>query len=317
MDILSELGLSSEGDIMQMQAKVQQRGIGKYIALGVVAFMAVVIGFGTLFSVSEYERCVVTTFGEYSRTATPGLNVKFPLVQGTQCWRTDLQSLSTPKDLNRGQGESTYTVDNQEVFVVFTVQYRIPPDQIKHIFANVQDLRPRLYQVAQDRLKSELGKVNTSYVAQKRGAIRDDLHTVLIEATKDLGVVIVDFQLNNIEYDETFKNAVKAAASARQTVEQREQERLQAEKTAATAVINAKGKADAVKLQGDAEAYAIRVRGEAEAKAIQAQADALRANPVLVELRKAEKWNGALPTQMIGSVMPWMNVDAAKPGSAK
>lgn len=283
--------------------------VGAWAVAGVITLALV---FSAAFNVYDYERCVVTTFGKYERTTNPGLNFKVPIVQGSQCWRTDLQSLITPRDLNKGWGESTYTVDNQEVFVHFTVQYRIPPDKIRHIFANVQDLRPRLYQIAQDRVKAELGKVNTSRVATQRGKIRDELHEVLIDATKDLGVVITDFQLNNIEYDDTFKKAVQAAASARQTVEQREQERLQEVKVAEKVVITAKGKADAVKLQGDAEAYAIRVKGEAEARAIQAQADALRANAQLVDLRKAEKWNGALPTQMIGSVMPWMNVDAPK-----
>ena len=105
---------------------------------------------------------------------------------------------------------------------------------------------------------------------------------------------------------------MKAAVSARANVETREQERQQEEKIAAKVVITAQGAAQSTKLRGDADAYAIRVKGEAEAKAIQAQADALRANPVLVDLRKAEKWNGALPTQMIGTVMPWMNVDAPK-----
>ena len=195
---------------------------------------------------------------------------------------------------------------------MFTIQYRIAPENIEYIYRNVQDLRPRLFQIAEDRLKSELGKVNTSHVAEQRGKLRDDIKKVMQEAVAGLKVEVVDFQLNNIEFDEAFKRAVIASATARQTVEQREQERLQSIKVAEKTVVEARGRADSVKLEGDAAAYAIRVKGEAEAKAIQAQADALKANPVLVELRKAEKWDGALPTQMLGTVMPWMNVDAAK-----
>jgi regulator of protease activity HflC (stomatin/prohibitin superfamily) len=277
-------------------------------ALSVIGVLAFFVMLGSFFTVGEYERDVVTRFGKYSWTAGPGLNFKVPIIDNTTTYRTDLLSLG-PSKL---PGLSTYTVDNQEVHVMFTIQYRIAPENIEYIYRNVQDLRPRLFQIAEDRLKSELGKVNTSHVAEQRGKLRDSIKKVMQQAVDGLKVEIVDFQLNNIEYDQAFKNAVIASATARQTVEQREQERQQAVKVAEGVVITAKGAADAVKLRGEAEAFAIRVKGEAEGKSILAQADALRANANLVDLRKAEKWNGALPTQMIGNVMPWMNIDAAK-----
>jgi len=280
---------------------------------GAGALITLILFFSSAFTVEEYERGVVTRLGEYKWTAAPGLNFKWPFIEHVTDYRTDILSISTPRP--RGDevpGVSTYTVDNQEVHVVFTIQFRIPAENVEHVYRNVQDLRPRLFQIAEDRLKAELGKINTNHVAENRGKIRDGIKTVMQTATKDLGIIVTDFQLNNIEYDVSFKNAVKAAVSARANVETREQERQQEEKIAAKVIITAQGAATSTKVRGDADAYAIRVKGEAEAKAIQAQADALRANPVLVDLRKAEKWNGALPTQMLGTVMPWMNVDAAK-----
>ena len=55
---------------------------------------------------------------------------------------------------------------------------------------------------------------------------------------------------------------------------------------------------------------------EAEAKAIKIRAEALRSNPELVELVKAEaqkdavqRWDGKLPTQMIpGTAVPMINI---------
>ena len=42
---------------------------------------------------------------------------------------------------------------------------------------------------------------------------------------------------------------------------------------------------------------------------MKAQANALSANPVLVEMKKAEQWNGALPTAIYaGAPIPFMNV---------
>lgn len=293
----------------------------KLIVAAIVAVCAIVLFVMTYFTVDQYERAVVTRFGQIVEVADPGLHFKVPFVHSVHIYRTDILSLTTPKALNQGQGVSSYTIDNQEVHVVFTVQYRIRPDKVAFIYENVQDLEARLFQIAEDRLKAEMGKVNTSHVAEKRGSIRDGIKKVMQEATTTLGIEVADFQLNNIEYDSTFKTAVKQAAAARATVETREQERQQAIKVAETAKTRAegeanaaretaKGKADAIVLVGTADAKAIQLRGEAEAKAIRAQAEALAANAKLVELRKAEKWNGALPVQMLSNVLPMMQFNS-------
>lgn len=213
----------------------------------IMAICAMLLFFTSYYSIAQYERGVLTRFGKVVEVSGPGLHFKIPFVYSIHKYRTDILSLTTPEQLNKGIGVSTYTVDNQEVHVVFTVQYRIRPDKVAFIYENVQDLGARLFQIAEDRLKAEMGKVNTSHVAEKRGEVRDGIKKVLAAATTTLGVEIADFQLNNIEYDPTFKNAVKAAAAARATVETREQERQQAIKVAETVKTVAEGEANAVK----------------------------------------------------------------------
>lgn len=292
----------------------------KLIVGGILGLCASILFLSSYYSVSQYERVVLTRFGKVVEVSDPGLHFKVPFVNSTYTYRTDILSLTTDPKLNKGMGVSTYTVDNQEVHVVFTVQYRIRPDKVSFIFENVQDLDARLFQIAEDRLKAEMGKVNTSHVAEKRGEIRNGIKKVLSEATTTLGVEIADFQLNNIEYDDTFKNAVKQAAAARATVETREQERQQAVKVAEKVKIAAEGEANAVKekakgtseatlVNATAEAKAIQLKGEATASAMRAQALALAQNPVLVEMKKAERWDGKLPTAIYaGAPIPFMQV---------
>jgi regulator of protease activity HflC (stomatin/prohibitin superfamily) len=82
-------------------------------------------------------------------------------------------------------------------------------------------------------------------------------------------------------------------------------EKVQAEIT----VTQAKAQAESVKAQAAAQADATRMKGEAEAAAIKAKGDALRQNPSLVELIKAERWNGALPQTMLpNSAVPFIDV---------
>jgi regulator of protease activity HflC (stomatin/prohibitin superfamily) len=292
----------------------------KLIIAGIVGVCALIMFFLSYYTVGQYERGVLTRFGKVVEVADPGLHFKVPFMNSVKMYRTDILSLTTPKEMNAGTGVSTYTVDNQEVHVVFTVQYRLHADKVAFIYENVQDLEGRLFQIAEDRLKAEMGKVNTSHVAEHRGQIRDGIKKVLQEATRTLGVDVVDFQLNNIEYDKTFKTAVQQAAAARATVETKEQERMQAIKVAERVKIaaegeanaareKAKGEADAIDVKAKAEARAIQIKGEAQATAMKAQATALSANPVLVEMKKAEVWDGKLPTAIYaGAPIPFMAV---------
>ena len=81
---------------------------------------------------------------------------------------------------------------------------------------------------------------------------------------------------------------------------QTEKQNLEKEKVnAEIAVTQAKGQADSSLARARAEAEATRLKGDAEAAAIKARAEALAQNQNLVELVKAERWDGKLPTTMI------------------
>lgn len=292
----------------------------KLIGLGVGALFLLIAALSSFYTIGQYEAGVLTRLGKVVGTSDPGLHFKVPFVYSIEKYRTDLRSLTTPDP----KGASVYTVDNQEVHVIFTIQYRTPSDRVAYIYENVQDYKTRLYQIAEDRLKAELGKVNTSHVAENRGKIRDGVKTVLVEATKDLGVQIIDFQLNNIEYDDSFKNAVRAAATARATVETREQERQQAVKVAEKDKIVAEGTANAVREKARGDADATLLEAVAEAKSIKLKADAMAAaGPAFLDLRrldveqtKASAWNGVLPTWITPGAATYMPIDApARKGS--
>jgi len=274
---------------------------GNYIVYGVVAVLALIAMGLSVFTVKEYERDVVTRLGKFSRVAEPGLNFKIPFIENAYTYRTDILSFAPDKQVN------TYTIDNQEVDVIFTVFYRVPPGNVQFIYTNAQDYKERLFNIALDRLKSEMGKVNVAHVSERRGQLRDAIKEVLVNDSKVLGVEVTDFQLTNIEYTKAYKSEVEKAAAARQVIATREHEKDQEIQVAERARVQAKGVADSTLMKAEAEAKAIQLRGEAEAAAIRAQAEALKQNTGLVELRKAEKWNGALPQQMLSSVVPFMN----------
>jgi regulator of protease activity HflC (stomatin/prohibitin superfamily) len=137
-------------DAEQVLAKVVGRWkvVGSVLAAGLVFFMS-------YFTVEQYERGVVKTWGKISYVADPGLSFKVPFVQSVSYQRTDVLSLQ--------------------------------PDK-KVAYENAQDYRERLFNLANDRLKAEMGKVKLEHFAEHRGQVRDG---VLHRRAECLGVVHV------------------------------------------------------------------------------------------------------------------------------
>ena len=283
------------------------------LAVALAAGILLMLLSGSFYTVAEYERAVLTTWGEFRAVVDPGLHFKLPVAQAVRHYPVNIQQV-TLEQVN------TYTIDNQELDATVTIFYRLPAEQLESIYRNVPDYEERVAAITIDRFKSELGKVNTSQVAQKRGEVRDRIKEVLgATVGETLGIDIVDLQIPNIDYTDSFRAAVDQAAVAKTLVEKQEQQKRQAEIAAeqrrieAAGLANAAreeaaGQADAKLLQAKAEAEAIRLRGEAEAMAIRAQAEALRQNPNLIELRKVERWDGSVPQWNGTGPLPLLNL---------
>lgn len=300
----------------------------RLIAGAIIGLLTVVVFFTTYFTVEQNERTVVTSWGEFRYVAEPGLHFKLPFRDSIHDYATDILSFSNKTPIN------TFTADNQEVDIVFTVQYRVPPDPkvIEWLFNNNRNYVNNSLAMVIDRVKAEMGKMNTQVIAAQRGAIRDRiLTTITHDIKKEQGIEVTDFQLTDMQFTKEYRQAVNMAAVQKAEVEQREYARQaavkEAERVKAEAIgqadkaresargqadstmLNAKANADARILQATAEARAIELQGKAQATAIEAQALALKASSDLVELRKADRWDGKLPTSIYaGAPIPFMSM---------
>ena len=292
--------------------------MGKLIAAGAVALFVLITALATYFTVGQNEVAVVTRFGKFEYVANPGLHFMVPFMESYSKYRTDIQQLTSEKAVN------TYTVDNQEIDILYTIFYSTPSERIPFIFEHNQDFKNRLNSLSIDRIKAAFGKVNVQKVAESRGEIRDSILATLRKDADHLGIEVGDFQLTDLQYNESFRAAVNSAAVQKANIEKFEYQRQQAEKEAETVRIRAdgeaqaarskaRGEADARLYQAEAEAKATKLDGEAKADSMKAQGLALAANPMLVEYTKAQRWTGELPKSMLSNVMPFLNVDQHAP----
>src|SRR5215467_12487951 len=177
----------------------------KFAAMIGAALLLAALVFTSYFTVGQNELTVVDRFGEFRYVAGPGLHFKVPLIDGTQSYRTCSRASRPEKGVN------TYTIDNQEVDVVYTVFYRVPADRVAYIFTNNRDYESRLAAMTIDRLKAAMGQVNVQSVAEKRGEVRDAIKATLDHDVKVLGVEITNFLLTDMEYTDAFRQAVNNA----------------------------------------------------------------------------------------------------------
>ena len=307
----------------------------RWIGIAVVIVILLSIGFGGYFTVGQNERTVLTTWGALSGVYGPGLHFKIPMVQATHPYEINQQTISNYAPKRDEHGLSTYTVDNQEVFGWVTVFYTLKPSELEYIYTNIsrdpQELATRIWSVAVNTYKIEMGKVNTTDVAQKRGEIIKSVKAEVTEAVKgQLHLQIDDVQIPEIEYSPVFNQGVEAAALAKVRIEQALQEKAQAQVDAEKARVNALGTANAIrekadgdayaviaaakaqaestKLNGDAQAASLLAQGTAQAKVIEDQVAALKANPDYVKLQIARTWDGHLPAWTGGGPIPFLNL---------
>jgi regulator of protease activity HflC (stomatin/prohibitin superfamily) len=201
----------------------------------------IVIGAGlaSFFTVTQYERGVVTRAGRLLYIAEPGLHFKVPFLDAVRIYRVDIQQFTTPK-LN------TYTVDNQEVEATLTVQWQLPVEQVAFIFTNTPAPDQQLQSMVIDRFKVEAGKINVTEFANNRGALVRKVYTIVgDEAERLYHIRVTDVQLPNLDYQQSFRDAQAQAAVVKTQIEQAQGLKLKADIDATTVKTKAAGEADA------------------------------------------------------------------------
>src|SRR5262245_19845533 len=99
----------------------------------IIIVIAVIIAvWSSYFTVDRHEVGIVTRWGAIKYTAGPGLHFKIPFAEAATMYRTDIRAFQLSK-------VNTYTVDNQELDAVFTVNYRISAEKAEYIFQSVPD----------------------------------------------------------------------------------------------------------------------------------------------------------------------------------
>lgn len=290
-----------------------------YGVLGALGISVVTVLGGSWYTIDQGERGVLLTNGALSGVVEPGLHFKWPILQSVQkielrqqvlYWNCPNTSAECPDGTRHEMW--AYSKDQQSAEVRVTVNFHVPESEVAQIYStygSVSAVADRIIaRKAPQEIKVVFGQFDAVSVIQNRGKFNAEAAAAL-QRSADGPVIIDSVQIENIDFSDAYEQAVEARMTAQVEVQKQQQNLAQEQIKASIAVTQAQGRADSVKAEADASAYKTKIEGQATADAIKARAASLADNPLLVELTKAEHWNGQLPTSMIpGTSVPFINV---------
>ncbi|MBQ4084752.1 MAG: hypothetical protein IJC30_03755 [Alphaproteobacteria bacterium] len=217
----------------------------------------------------------------------------------------------------------TYTKDIQQTNMFIAVNYHVDPVNAHTLYQKIgMTYETTLIEpIVLSTVKDVVGKVEADKFINNREIVTEEIKQKLEKSLDGSNIIIQSVSIEDISFSGAFEAAIEAKQIATQEAIKSQNETVRVTEEGKQQVIQARAASDSQKAQADADAYAIEVEskakaeairqmGLAEAEAIREKSKALAENASLVELTKAEKWNGQLPQNIYGSApVPFLDVN--------
>ena len=183
---------------------------------GGFVFLAL-LAVASLYVVEQQTNGVIERFGRFSRIASPGLNIKIPLVDRI-AGRPSLRVQQLDVEVE------TKTADDVFVRVVVSVQYFILPDSVYKAFYMLDDAERQIRSFVFDVVRARVPNIEVDDVFSKKDDIADAVKNELAQMMGDFGYGIVKALVTDIDPDARVKaamNEINAAQRLRLASEER------------------------------------------------------------------------------------------------
>lgn len=278
--------------------------VWKLVVAAIAACLALIMVYGSWFIVPSGTRAVLTTFSEYSSTYDAGLHFKIPLIQSTHKINVRTQSA----EVKNAEGG---THDLQPVHVGLMVRFSIMPDKVKHVFtayATDGDMDHFVTTATAEAFKSVTAKYSAPNLIIQRSQVSNDVLNALQTKVNQYGLKIENIDMTEFSFGKEYMQAVNAKVREEQNMATQANVLKRIEIEQQQKVVTAKAEAESTQARAAAEAFSITAVATAKAKALEVEGKALRENSNVAELRRievdmvrAQRWNGSVPTTMYGS----------------
>ena len=239
----------------------------KLIAVGVLVFVFVIASSTTTYIVDPGTRGIKVTLGKAADRFLPeGFGFKTPFI-------TTIVPVIVRQKTHSVRAEC-FSSDLQQVILDLRVLYRVPEASVVQIYKQFSGdpfdslIAPRV----QEALKEVTAMKTAELIVKDREEIKQK---GLAAAKLKIGdmLMVEDIVIRSIDLSAELERAIEAKMVAEQQAAQARFTQVQTQVEAETAVIKARGEAEAIKVRGEA----------------------LKQNPAFLRLQIVERWSGKSP----------------------
>ena len=280
---------------------------------GILALVAIglLLTFWPFHSVPTGSRGVITQFGAIKGIRDEGLVVLYPFEK--------LTLFSVRAEEAKIENADGSTSDTQPVKVSMTVRYSIEVARVAEVYEKYShdgDLSSYVQTATQEAFKAVTARYTAPDLIAQRARVSNDIAQALRAKLQLYGAQVINIDMRNFAFSDDYMKAISAKVTQEQLRMGAENKLRTVEAEQKQKVAIAEAEAAALHAKADGEAYANLKVATAQADALKIQNAALAQNKDVLELRrievemtKAGRWNGALPTTMYGSApIPFLNL---------
>jgi regulator of protease activity HflC (stomatin/prohibitin superfamily) len=266
------------------------RNLAKFFTIGIVVAFALTFVGDTVVVVPAGHRAVV--FDRFKGLQTTplkeGMNFIVPMLQeatlvDVRVQKAEFDSTAASKDL-------------QSVHTKVALNFLALPDQVAEIYRNygLGVTEKVIHPAVQEALKAATARYTAEELITRREEVKQQIHQILEKHMATANLKLVETYITDFEFSTEFARAIESKQIAEQQA------------------LKARRDLDRIKIEAEQKLAGAR----AEAEGLKLQKEAI--TPALLELRKIdaqrlaiEKWDGRMPTTMLGGgSTPLLNLGA-------
>ncbi len=268
---------------VETKKKTINVSIKKIIRWTSLTILFLIFFFGSFYIINAGERGVLITLGNPSPIASSeGLHFKIPIIQSAVIM--DVKTLKYQAEAGAA------SKDLQDVKATIATNYHLTPENVPELYKTVGvNYAEKLIQpIEQEIVKATTAKYTAEEMITKREEVRSEMEQLFIEKLRSRGIIVEQVSIINFEFSPSFTQAIEAKVVAEQNA------------------LAAKNKLEQIKYE--AEQRIAQAKGEAEAIKIQVEAIKQQGGSQYVQLQSINKWDGKLPTYMLGNSIPFISI---------
>jgi len=211
-----------------------------------------------LYTVNQGTIVVITLFGKYKRTASPGLRLKIPFIEKVYK-RISSQNQSIEMEFQ------AVTIDQANVYFKSMLLYSVMDEQeetIKKVafkFISNKDLMQALIRTIEGSIRSYVASQKQSEILGRRHELVDSVKGQIDQTLETWGYHLLDLQINDITFDAAIMESMSKVVASNNLKAAAENE---GQALLITKTKSAEAEGNAIKIAAMAEKEAAMLRGQ-------------------------------------------------------